>query len=203
MRISTKKCLVAGAPVNNLLGDESMGGMSSGSYPPQAFEKAMVFIDGSNLFPRLKEAKLKVPSFNDIAKIACRGRTLHRAYLYTCQEKLDKAIEEHGEESFKGCRIVLGESVKLENGGHREKGVDALLVADLVYHVASRNCQFAAVLSNDLDFSVALKRVEDFGCRTGVLSLIHKAPEKLIKSCDDYFYLTAGELISSNLAISK
>jgi uncharacterized LabA/DUF88 family protein len=180
-----------------------MGGMSSPSYPPQAFERAMVFVDGSNLFPRLREAKLRVRSFHDISKTACRGRNLHRVYLYTCQEKLDKAIEEHGEESFKGCRIVLGESVKLENGGHREKGVDALLVADLVYHAASRNCQFAAVLSNDLDFSVALKRVEDFGCRTGVLSLIHKAPDKLIKSCDDYFYLTAAELVSGNFATPK
>ena len=180
-----------------------MSGMSSPSYPPLAFEKAMAFIDGSNLFPRLREAKLKVSSFNNIARQACRGRNLHRVYLYTCKEKLDKAIEEHGNEAFNECRIILGESVKLANGGHREKGVDALLVADLVYHAASRNCQFAVVLSNDLDFSVALKRVEDFGCRTGVLSLIDKAPEKLIRSCDDYVYLSAEQMITSNLAALK
>lgn len=175
-----------------------MSGFSAASYPPQAFEKAMVFIDGSNLFPRIREARLKVLSFHNIAKSACRRRELIRVYLYTCQEKLDKATNEHGKEAFKNCRVVLGESVQLENGKHREKGVDALLVADLIYHAASRNCQFAAVLSNDLDFSVALKRVEDFGCRTGVLSLIHKAPERLIQSCDDYFFFTAAEMKRNN-----
>jgi len=158
----------------------------------------MVFIDGSNLFPRLREAKVKVRNFHDIAKAACGSRELHRVYLCTCQEKLDKAMEVHGQDSFRGCRVVLGESVKLEKGGHREKGVDALLVADLVYHAASKNCQFAAVLSNDLDFSVALKRVEDFGCRTGVLSLIDNAPERLIQSCDNYFFFTASDMVKNN-----
>jgi hypothetical protein len=29
-------------------------------YPPQSFEKAIVFIDGSNLFNRLNDAKLRI-----------------------------------------------------------------------------------------------------------------------------------------------
>jgi len=179
-----------------------MSGMFSSPLPPAAFDKTMVFIDGSNLFIRLRDAKLKVNSFSNISRFACRERQLHRTYLYTCQEKLDDAFAVHGEKAFEGCRIILGESIKLPNGRHREKGVDALLVADLVYHAASRNCQFAIVLSNDQDFSVALKRVEDFGCRTGVLSLIDDAPGKLKRGCDDYQFFNANQMLSNNWATS-
>jgi uncharacterized LabA/DUF88 family protein len=88
----------------------------------------------------------------------------------------------------------LGDSIDIGNGNKREKGVDALLVADLVYHAAMKNFQYAVVISNDTDFVVALKRVEDFGCRTGVVSISKKAPQRLIDACDDYKLFTIDEL---------
>jgi uncharacterized LabA/DUF88 family protein len=177
-----------------------MSGISSPPIPPVSFEKAMVFIDGSNVFPNFREADIKIPSFYKLGAMSIGSRQLTRIYVYTTQEKLDAAKLKHGQECFSGCRVVLGDSVALDNGTYREKGVDALLVADLVYHAAMKNFQYAVVISNDSDFAVALKRVEDFGCRTGLVSLIKMAPQRLIEACDDFKFFTGEQLLESNIA---
>lgn len=173
--------------------------MYSPPTPPEAFDRAMVFIDGSNLLPRLRDAKLSVPSFFALAQAICGNKRLSRVYFYTTREKLQKAEVDHGKQSFEQCRVVLGDSVELPSGEIREKGVDALLVADLIYHAASRNCNFAAVVSNDTDFVVALKRVEDFGCNTGVIGVINDASPRLKASCDIYLFLAAEQLLERRL----
>ncbi len=164
-------------------------------YPPQAFEKAMVFIDGSNLLNRLHEQKIKVEDFFEIAATACSGRQVLRVYFYTSEEKLEKAKQVHGAHAFDRCRVVLGHTVQRGNGALKEKGVDALLVADLVYHAASRNCQYSVVFSNDTDFVFAIKRVEDFGCKTAIVSTFNQASERLINACDDYYHLSKEAIL--------
>lgn len=160
----------------------------------------MVFIDGSNVLLSIRESGLKISNFYALGRLAVGSRQLTRVYVYTSQEKLVAAKELHGEDCFNGCRVVLGDSVRLENGSHREKGVDALLVADLVYHAAMKNYQYAAVLSNDSDFAVALKRVEDFGCRTGLVSVIKKAPQRLIEAADDFMFFSPDWLLERGVA---
>lgn len=59
-------------------------------YPPQAFEKAMVFIDGSNLLNRLNDLKIKVADFFEMAATACAGRQVLRVYFYTSEESFLK-----------------------------------------------------------------------------------------------------------------
>jgi uncharacterized LabA/DUF88 family protein len=179
-----------------------MGGFSSSPTPPVSFERAMVFIDGSNLFPDIRESKLKIPSFYKLGAMTVGSRQLTRVYVYTSKEKLEAAKQLHGEDCFSGCRVVLGDSIQLDDGKHREKGVDALLVADLVYHAAMKNFQYAVLISNDSDFAVALKRVEDFGCRTGLVSVIKKATQRLIEACDDFQFCT-GEQLSERGVASK
>lgn len=174
------------------------------SYPPTApvsFERAMVFIDGSNVFPNFREYGLKVSSFANLGAMSIGSRQLTRTYLYTTREKLDAAKQFHGQECFEGCRIVLGDSVPLADGIIREKGVDALLVADLIYHAAMKNFNYAIVISNDSDFAVALKRVEDFGCRTGLVSVLKKASQRLIDACDDFTFLTDIQLLKKEIVV--
>lgn len=169
-------------------------------YPPRAFEKAMVFVDGTNLLNRLREHNLQCPELLPLAEAACFGRQLVRTYFYTTAEKLQKAKEVHGARFLGGCRVVLGDSVPVAAGKVREKGVDALLVADLVYHAAQKNCSYAVVVSNDSDFAHALERVEDFGCNTGVVAVGTDATERLQHACDDYSFLTVSEFIKHEWA---
>lgn len=158
-------------------------------YPPQAFQKAMAFIDGTSLFYRLRAEKLVVPSLISILRRLCVPRELVRAYVYTTQPQLDQALAAHGENFLVGCRVVLGDAIATGDGNFREKGVDALLVADLIYHAASRNCDVAFVLTHDTDFCQALRRVEDFGCRTAVVAIGVDAPDRLRASCDQYVFV--------------
>ena len=170
-------------------------------YPPRAFEKAMVFVDGTNFLNRFREGNLRCPSLRKLAEAATIGRQLARTYFYTTSEKLAKANETHGAAFLDGCRAVLGDSVPTGDGKIREKGVDALLVADLVYHAAQKNCSYAVVISNDSDFAHALERVEDFGCNTGLIALGTPAVDRLQNACDDYSFVSFEALQKQGWAI--
>lgn len=181
-----------------------MGSISTpgAAFPPMAFQKAMVFVDGTNLFYRLKSEKLKVEQLRPLLEDYVSPRQLARAYLYTVQQHRDEAKQRHGDAFFNGIRVVLGDGIPLENGNIKEKGVDALLVADMVYHAASRNCEYAVVVTTDTDFVHVLKRVEDFGCRTAVLSFCCKAPPRLAEACDDYRHFSVDVLLQKKI-VSK
>jgi uncharacterized LabA/DUF88 family protein len=179
-----------------------MGVIYGGSVNLDRLKRAMIFIDGTNLFYRLEGKKLVVPKllnvftvFNHIAQ----SNEIVRIYLYSIQENIDKAKARHGAEFLDGIRVVLGDGVKNSSGGIKEKGVDALLVADLVYHAASRNCDNAVIVSTDTDFAHAIKRVEDFGCRTVVVGICDEAPDRLKNSCDRTVVVTDTNIVTANL----
>lgn len=179
------------------------GGIFAGTIPPIAFQKAMVFVDGTNLFCRLRDEKLKVPRLLSVLEHYVKPRQLVRAYLYTVENHNIKARAIHGEEFLHGIRVVLGHGVENKVGALKEKGVDALLVADMIYHAASRNCEYALVVTTDQDFMYAIRRVENFGCRTALLSFCREAPSNLAEACDDYHHVTVEFLLNSKFAIRE
>lgn len=159
---------------------------TGGTVQPIRFQKAMVFIDGTNLFHRLESVKLdSARPLSQLVTHFLGGRQIVRIYLYTIAEHMNKAKGFHGGHITDGIRIVYGDSIPLKDGNIKEKGVDALLVADLVYHAAVKNYDYALVVTSDTDFVKALRRVEDFGCRTGVLSVCADVPDRLKEACDE------------------
>jgi uncharacterized LabA/DUF88 family protein len=171
----------------------------SSAFNPIKAQTAYVFIDGSNLFNKLREANIQLLNLYAIIKQVVSPRELVRAYLYTIEDKLQKALALHGPDFCKDIRVVHGISIQTPKGV-REKAVDAMLVADLVYHAAQKNCDFALVVAHDQDYVRALQRVEDFGCRTGVLALCEPAPQLLQEACDKYIFRDIQSLIQSNMA---
>lgn len=167
---------------------------------PHNFQRAMVFVDGTNLIYRLAAAKVRLKRFSELVRDACGGRQLVRAYLYTSQPHHDRALAVHGPDVFDDLRIVLGDAVPTGDGNFREKGVDALLVADLVYHAAVKNYDYAVVFTADTDFARGLKRVEDFGCRTAIVSLSAEPPALLVQCADEVTEMSAADLIEANYA---
>jgi uncharacterized LabA/DUF88 family protein len=156
-----------------------------GPVQPVRFERAMIFVDGTNLFCRLKAEKLILKrNLSEILRGLIGGRKLVRTYLYTIKEHLEEAVAVHGQCIKDGIRVVYGEGVPTGDGNVREKGVDALLVADMIYHAAVRNYEFALIVSTDTDFVQAIRRVEDFGCQTAVLCFCAEVPRRLWESCD-------------------
>ncbi len=107
-----------------------MGIISHSPLPAKAFERAMVFVDGTNLLYRLKHAKLKL---KDLLKLCASGKVLERReliriYFYSTSKMVEEAKVLYGEDTFKDVQVVYGHTVELSGGRVREKGVDAILL---------------------------------------------------------------------------
>ena len=158
--------------------------ISTGTNPMQ-FQRTVIFVNDTNLFHRLDAANLVVEHlaaiFHSFAFLS-GGRQIIRIYPYTIQEHLDRALERQGSKFMNDVRVVLAYGIPTKDGNIREKAVDALLVADLIYHTASRNCDYAVFVSMNTDFVQAIRQVEDFGCRTSVIGICSDVPDRLIES---------------------
>ena len=166
----------------------------------QQSQRAMVFVDGTNLFYRLEGVKLKLPSLVPIIRYWEPEREIVRVYLHTSQPHYDRALARNGATLLDGIRVVFGEAIPTGDGNYREKGGDALLVADLVFHAAARNYDQAILISSDQDFAHALKRVEDFGCRTSVIAVPSEVPALLMQAADSVTKVSAQLLIENRRA---
>ena len=96
-------------------------GDSHAPLPPQAFQKAMVFVDGTNLFYRLADSQLKLRNLKGIFPRFLQGRQISRVYLYTVEQHLARAKAFHVEGFLDGIRVVLGDGVSTGDGNIREK----------------------------------------------------------------------------------
>jgi uncharacterized LabA/DUF88 family protein len=168
--------------------------------PPKAFQKTMVFIDGTNLFYRLESAKVHLKSLKSLAISASGGREIIRVYVYTTEYHLVKAREFHSPGLTDGVQVVLGDEIPMKGGTPKEKGVDALLVADLIYHAAQRNYDQAILVSVDTDFVHVIKRVQDFGCKTAVMGICASVPQRLKNVADEVFEQDGSVLYSRGIA---
>jgi len=158
--------------------------------------RSMAFIDGTNFAYRVKSEKVKLnpeTPYQIVAKHSSDASLL-RVYFYTTEQRVEELKTQHCKELLKYCRIVLGQEIKKDDGNIKEKGVDALLVADLIYHSAQGNIDEAIIMTHDTDFMHALKRVEDFGVTTTLLALFNDAPERLRESCDRYFLIKQEDI---------
>jgi uncharacterized LabA/DUF88 family protein len=166
--------------------------------------REMVFVDGTNLFHRLRSEKLHLRL--GVQHLITKSLYDHRPgpfriYCYTTQPEIERAHKEHGDNLLKNTRVVLGDSVNTKKGPV-EKGVDALLVADLIYHAATKNLDMALLVSVDTDFAHAIRRVEDFGARTKVAGYCVPAiPDRLVKAADYSYVVSADELIEARIAV--
>src|SRR3972149_11318397 len=104
-----------------------MGGFFPAQHapPPQpiSFQRAMVFVDGTNIFNRFSAHKLSVRSLAPLLYSCLKGRQLVRIYLYTIKEKYDVAKSVHGEGFFDGIRVIFGDAIVKKGGNIIEKGV--------------------------------------------------------------------------------
>jgi uncharacterized LabA/DUF88 family protein len=159
--------------------------------------RAMVFIDGTNFFHRLMATRTKLHSgiYDFIFSQVLAHTAPHRIYLYSTKPQVERAVGLHGDRLLRHVRVVYGDSVLKADGNAKEKGVDALLVADLIYHAAAKNYDVAYLVSTDSDFAHALRRVEDFGARTMLVSFGATPPELLRDAADRYLILDPDQLL--------
>jgi uncharacterized LabA/DUF88 family protein len=189
-------CVCVGIFVFQLATAFSFAQTSHAPLPPESFQRAMIFVDGTNVFYRFQDLRLVCMSFYDLLKQHVGRRDLVRIYWYTIEEKFNRAVAQHGSDAFRGIHRIFGTGVP-RSGDVAEKGVDALLVADLIYHAAHKNIDYALLVSIDRDFVYTIRRVHDFGCRTGILAIGADAHEDLKLACDKYTMVSRADLLKS------
>ena len=166
------------------------------------YQRAMVFIDGTNFRYCINGAELKIiKPIHWIGELFLEGRQLVRTFFYTCEPHLAWFENEHEDSMLQTSKVTLGYAIPTGGGNYSAKGVDVHLVADMVYHAAMKNYDYALLMTTDQEFVPVIERVQDLGCQVGVLSLFRSVPKELENVCDEAFSLSREQLLSNNIGI--
>lgn len=178
-----------------------LSGFESAENIREALTRIMFFIDGTNFYYRFKDAGLQITEELPLLLKQYYGREkLVRTYFYTSDPYIQKMKNQHNDNIFNNVRVVKGLSIPSGKGNdsgevsRREKAVDALMVADLVYHAAQKNYDLAIIISADQDFVYSIKRVDDFGCRTKIISFVDPLADNLKNAADMWREVSSEEL---------
>ena len=137
--------------------------------------RAMVFIDGNNLYHRLKERGW--PTFIQVGKLALRlagGRQLAGIYYYNAAPPEGSEHKERGKAYLaliRGAPDIVFRQSRLQPtqradryGDYRtyvEKGADTALSADMVRCAAADEYDVAILVSSDGDFAPVSEMIRD------------------------------------------
>jgi uncharacterized LabA/DUF88 family protein len=134
-------------------------------------ERVAVFIDGSNLYHALRSNFSRQDlRFTDFIKQLTGSRRLFRAYYYNVlQDPTQRADAHRDQQDFLGAlretpylEVKLG-GTKLAQGVPVEKGIDVMLVTDLLNLAWEDLYDVAVLVSGDSDFAYALQAVKNLG----------------------------------------
>jgi uncharacterized LabA/DUF88 family protein len=169
-------------------------------------EKVAVFIDGSNFYHLLKENGLTTNiDFGKITKLLLKQRRLMRIYYYNVSVRGEGGIERYKSQQkfFQNLKktpyleLKLG---RLERRGDTvvEKGVDVMMVTDMLYFATTNQYDTAIVVSGDGDFGYCIKKVKELGKHVEV------ACPKVgfafqLKDCADVFTVIDEKMVSECL----
>ena len=146
-------------------------------------DRVAVFVDAGYLFaqgsaalfgsqqPRaslvLDEEKA-VEELNAVASLKCAGLPLLRIYWY------DGALGNRGL-TAEQTRLASLDNVKVRlgfvNGAGQQKGVDSLIVTDLIELARNRAIADAVILSGDEDIRIGVQIAQNFGVRVHLLGI--------------------------------
>jgi uncharacterized LabA/DUF88 family protein len=134
-------------------------------------DRVAVFIDGSNLYHALRaNFRRHDLKFNEFVKKLCGSRPLFRAYYYNVlQDAAQRPDAFREQQDFLNAlrempylEVRLG-GMKLSAGVPVEKGVDVMVVTDLLQFAWRDLYDVAVLVSGDSDFAYALQAVKNMG----------------------------------------
>lgn len=151
-------------------------------------ERICIFVDGGNLFHSSRELGVRI-DFSKLKELLAEGRKLLRPYYYGASAGTDK---QHG--FFDALRYIGWEVKTLPlrqyEGIPFEKGVDVMLVTDMLVG-AQRNIYDTAILvSGDKDYVYTVKAIKELGKKVEVAAFEHSISKELRLSADRFISLT-------------
>ncbi len=162
------------------------------------YDKVMIFIDGSNVFRSCKDLNIKM-SYEKFLSILRKDRNVIRIYYYS-------GIKEKRMEEGKFYKLLkhLGVDIKTKLLKKRdvtcrscgniaktyvEKGIDASLSTDLLWHAFQKSYDVGIVVSADADFIPPIERVRDLGRKVELWAFKHALGKELKNKVDVVNYI--------------
>jgi uncharacterized LabA/DUF88 family protein len=138
-------------------------------------ERVAIYIDGGNLYQRLKEAGVSHPgrfNYTGLIDLLTRGRTLvSKAYYVGIVRNFDQTQKSQTlverQQKFLGKLEAAGLSIKrgriVYDHKIREKGVDVHLAIDLIVGAVENLYDTAIIVSSDTDLIPAVRYIREKG----------------------------------------
>ncbi|MFC1967222.1 NYN domain-containing protein [Chloroflexota bacterium] len=159
-------------------------------------ERAMIFIDGSNLYHALKNNVGRTDmDIGRFCKKLLRKHHLVRIYYYNARVGFKEEPERFRRQQafFAGLDAVPYTELRLgrlvyNNWPHvppYEKGIDVQLATDMITHSFKNNYDIAVLVAGDSDFAGAIQSVKDNGKHVEVALFGKQGSSKLLRSAAD------------------
>lgn len=170
-------------------------------------QKIAIYIDGSNLYFKLKN--LKIPN---ISQFNYQGLCEHLAdkreiiscnyYVGVIKAKSNDIKGQHMREgqlrlfnNLKEQNIILHKGYLMENDGvYHEKGVDVNIAVDLLVGAYENTYDAALLISSDTDLIPAIKKVKSLGKKLEYIGFMHSPSRALQKQSSRYKLLIKNEI---------
>jgi uncharacterized LabA/DUF88 family protein len=157
-------------------------------------DRVAIFIDGSNLYHALRSNFGRYDlNFTEFTKKLCGSRRLFRTYYYNVLQDPTQRAEGHREQQeflntlreTPYLEVRLG-STKLASGGVTvERGVDVMLVTDLLHFAWNDLYDIAVLVSGDSDFAYALQAIKNMGRHVEVAYFESNVSKDLLAVADN------------------
>ena len=151
-------------------------------------ERVCIFVDGGNMFHSVRALNVKI-DYEKVRDVLVKGRRLLRAYYYSGSDNTPR------QNAFFNVLQYIGYDVKtlsLKHYGGKpfEKGIDVMLVTDMLLG-AHRNLYDTAILcSGDKGYMYAIKAIKEIGKRVEVAGFEHSTAKELELIADQFINLT-------------
>ena len=176
----------------------------------QKIKKVAIYIDGSNLYYKLKDLDIKNITYfhygNLSQYLAGENRMIvaKRYYIGSVRAKGGdkKAIRmqenqvrlfNHLRSKSEGFNVKLGYLMK-SDGVYHEKGVDVKIAVDLLVGAYENMYDTAILISSDTDLIPAIQKIKHLGKEIEYIGFSHKPSYGLIKNATETRLLTKNDI---------
>jgi uncharacterized LabA/DUF88 family protein len=176
----------------------------------QKTKRVAIYIDGSNLYYKLKDLGIKNITYFEYGNLAeylaGKSRTVvaKRYYIGAVRAKGgdEKAIRmqenqvrlfNHLRSKSDGFSIKLGYLMK-NDGIYHEKGVDVKMAVDLLVGAYENMYDTAILVSSDTDLIPAIQKIKHLGKEVEYIGFSHKPSYGLIKNATETRLLTKNDV---------
>ncbi len=170
-------------------------------------ERAIVLIDGSNFYFKLRDLKLHqllTFDFSHFAKTITGNRHLISATYYVGKVRTDGTART--QELFNNQRTLLAYLRKHQftyslgyllksDGKFHEKGVDVQIAVDMLVAAYENLCDRMYLVSSDTDLIPAIQKAQEKGKTIVYVGFSHQISHALVANCKETQTLTKEQLL--------